>query len=436
MEVTAVRFEAFKSLYDLSCTLDHVTVLTGPNGSGKSNFVDAVNFLGEVYSNGLEIAVSRSGGYENIAHRRTRRAKRPIAVTIEVEITPADLRSSQIARYLDEQVEPPAELALRWIHSFALRTSGQSLRADYEVSDESVRLVDQNGADVFRQTREGNSIKTWVVQGRSDARRFIRELVRPYGDKRFEEFVSERTLTSTSLIIEQLAYANLLWTIRRAISGIRIFQLSPHECRLSGVPTPNASLERHGQNLPAAADHLRRNDSAAWSRVQSAMRSIIPGLTEIDVAYTEDRRLALQFKEKGIGRPWTTGEVSDGTIQALAMFIALFDERASLIVVEEPENSVHPWILRQFLDLCFEVRSKQVLLTTHSPVLLNYVSPDIVRLMSMHDHRSQVRRIVDMSADVARLALSGELSLFDAYDSGVMPESVPRGFRFDEDDRD
>lgn len=53
MEIRAVRFEAFKSLYDLSCTLEHMTVITGPNGSGKSNFVDALNFLAEVYEHGL-----------------------------------------------------------------------------------------------------------------------------------------------------------------------------------------------------------------------------------------------------------------------------------------------------------------------------------------------------------------------------------------------
>lgn len=430
MQLTAVRFEAFKSLYDLSCTLDQLTVITGPNGSGKSNFVDALDFLGEVYGHGLEIAVSRAGGYENIAHRRTRRAKKPIAFTVEVEIAKEDLGSRAFAWSDGEGTEWPEGLKLTFRHSFALRTAGQSLRADFEVSDESVELIDQKGAQVFRLTRDGTSVAAWVASGRSEEKRFIRDIVRPYGDKRYTEFVGQRPITPTSLILEQLIYANLLWDIKRALTGIRIFQLSPHECRQSGVPTPNANLERHGQNLPAAADHLRRNSPRAWTSVQSAMRAIIPGLTGIDVAYTEDRRLALQFREDGIGRPWTSGEVSDGTIQALALFIALFDDRSRLIVVEEPENSVHPWILRQFIDLCIE-SSRQVLLTSHSPVLLNYVPPEIVRLMSMRDHRSQIRRVVDMSDEVASLALSGELSLFDAYDSGVLPESVPRGFVID-----
>src|SRR4051812_17886352 len=91
MEVTRVHFEAFKSLYDVTCDLDHFTVITGSNGSGKSNLVDALNFLGEVYADGLEFAVSRAGGYDNIAHRRTRRAKRNISLEVEVRLDAEDL---------------------------------------------------------------------------------------------------------------------------------------------------------------------------------------------------------------------------------------------------------------------------------------------------------------------------------------------------------
>jgi hypothetical protein len=97
-----------------------------------------------------------------------------------------------------------------------------------------------------------------------------------------------------------------------------------------------------------------------------------------------------------------------------------------MIVVEEPENSVHPWILRQFLDLCQESR-KQILLTSHSPVLLNYVAPESIRLMAMRDHRSQIRRLVDLQDDAAALVLSGEVGFFDIYDAGAIPETVPRG---------
>jgi predicted ATPase len=430
MEISSVRVEAFKSLYDVECDLDHLTVLTGPNGSGKSNFVDALNFLGEVYEDGLEFAVSRAGGYDNIAHRRSRRAKRPIAFTVEVRITKADFTGRNSYIYREEPDEEiPSDFALTYRHSFAFHATGQSVIADFRVVKDTVELIDSKGAVVFSQMRESDSTVTLV----DESNRLTASMVRPFGEERYRELFSSRATRTTGVLTEAFDYPNVLWSVRRAIAGTRIFQLSPYQVRRAGVPTPNASLERHGENLPGAANHLRKNDASSWAQVEQAMRAIMPGLSGIDVVYTEDRRLALQFREQGVGRPWNTNEVSDGTIQALALFVALFDRRSLMLVIEEPENAVHPWILRQYIDLCRGIKAKQILMTSHSPVLLNYVDPEIVRLVALAQGKSEVHRLIDLAPEVGKLIIDGELGLFDFYDSGILPMTVPRGFSPDED---
>jgi predicted ATP-binding protein involved in virulence len=117
------------------------------------------------------------------------------------------------------------------------------------------------------------------------------------------------------------------------------------------------------------------------------------------------------------------------------MFTALYDRRSPMLVVEEPENSVHPWILRQFIDFCRDAPDKQILLTSHSPVLLNYVDPGIVRLIALSDGKSEVFRLIDMSPELGAAIISGGLSLFDFYDSGVLPQAVPRGLAPDDTDQ-
>ncbi len=431
MDVTAVRFEAFKSLYGVSCDLDHLTVLTGPNGSGKSNVVEALHFLGEVYAHGLEFAVSRAGGYDNIAHRRTRRAKRPVSVMVEVTVTAADIQRSG-ARFLRTNAEVPNDFLLKYRHTFAMKTAGQRLSEDFTVSADRIEISDKQDRLIASVTsgQDGNDgnphISTWA--SRAALRDpLIDELIQPLGDKRFKQYGMRRPFQRTSLVSDEMYYAALLYMVKRALAGTRVFQLSPYQCRGSGVSTPNAVLERHGENLPGAADHLRRNDRDGWRQVQSAMRTILPALVSIDIVHTEDRRLALQLREHGVGRAWNTGEVSDGTIQTLALLIALYDRRNPLLVIEEPENSVHPWILRRFLDLAKAAPGKQIVMTTHSPVLLNYVDPEIVRLVRMRNGRSEVSRLLSVSPDLRPLILAGELDLFDAYDSGVLVEAVPRG---------
>jgi predicted ATPase len=437
MEVTRVRFEAFKSLYDVTCDLDHFTVITGSNGAGKSNFVDALNFLGEVYRDGIEFAVGRAGGYDNVAHRRTRRAKRNVGFTIEGVVDSDELEEMVRMYNIPESAPGPIEKVrrLHYKHSFALGTASRSLLSDFVVTLDELWISDEDHRPLLNLRRSPRGTIDIHVERRASAP-WMKDLLEPFTDKRFVTFLEERPLTPTTLVTDQMFYGPIFQIVRRALSRTRIFQLSAHQCRASGVPTPNALLERHGQNMPGAADHLRRNDVEAWGRVQDAMRSILPGLASIDIAYTEDRRLALQFRERGVGRPWNTGEVSDGTIQSLALFIALYDSRAPLMIIEEPENSIHPWILRQFLDLCRDAKAKQIVVTSHSPVLLNYVPQESVRVMSIANGRSRIIRLLDAAPQIRELVMNGGLSVFEAYDSGLIREAVPGGLHSGELDED
>lgn len=430
MQLTSVRFEAFKSLYDVECPLDRFTVITGPNGAGKSNFVDALNFLGEVYADGLEFAVGRAGGYENIAHRRTRRAKKPIAMTVEAILDGKEIQE-MTRRYHRPRNggEVPDNFAITYTHRFALGTTTQSLLADFQVREDQIDLHDLQRRQLLRMWRSTDaSVKASVSKNRVNQYPWLSILLDPFTEPDFIRFINRRPSSPANLLTDEILYYGAIFShIRSALGGTRIFQLSPYQCRTSGVPTPNAVLERHGENLPGAADHLRRNAPRSWAQVQNAMRTILPDLESIDVVYTEDRRLALQFRDRSVGRPWNTGEVSDGTIQSLALFIALYDTRYPLLVIEEPENAVHPWILRQFLDQCMDT-FKQIIVTTHSPVVLNYVDPQVVRLMSIHNGRSHLQRLLDVSEDLAHVVLNGDVSMFDAYDSGMVRAALPRGY--------
>jgi predicted ATPase len=135
---------------------------------------------------------------------------------------------------------------------------------------------------------------------------------------------------------------------------------APLECRRAGAPTPNPDLDVHGANLPAVVDHMQRHSPRVWMKLVEAMRHIVPGLQEIRTGFTHNRLLTLQFVEEGTGRPWTAEEISDGTIQSLALFAAVFDPRTPLAFIEEPENAVHPWIVRSFVDACRAV-DKQII---------------------------------------------------------------------------
>lgn len=429
MKIRSVHFEAFKSLYDFTASLGELTVITGANGSGKSNLVDGLVFISQAYQHGLELAVSHAGGYENLAYRRTRRARKPIRLQVEVELSAKDvadgLRVLSGRKRNDKRKVEPAEFTdLIVRHDFAFGATSAKFTADFAVIQESLTISTIGGRDlaVVARLKEGG-IDVRRPENMDEFTNLVDNLVSGY-----EQYglLGDMKPDPSDLLFGRMFFIDLSWRIARFLSLVRVFQLSPHTSRLSGVASPRAQLESHGENLPGAADFLRRNNAESWENVESAMRTIIPTLEEISIAHTEDRRLAVQFRERGVGRPWNSSEVSDGTIQAFALLVAIFDPRASILVIEELENALHPWILRQLLEFCRE-SSRQILLTSHSPVLLSAVPPESVNLMWMEQGRSRIAQVASLDPEVAQDVLDGEITVFELLDSGAVAQALPRG---------
>ncbi|TDU87592.1 putative ATPase [Kribbella voronezhensis] len=426
MEIVRVGFRTLRSLYDVACDLDHFTVITGPNGSGKTNLVSAINLVGEIYRHGLEIAVSRAGGYDNLAHRRSRRATRPISIEVVAKLTAGEFGFTETE---SRGTTVPRDMEFEISHSFSFKTSSQSVLADYAVVEETITITNEDRLWLI-VFRDGQGRVSYDYSPPSRFRRdeAVSRMFRPFSSDRAIKNIVERETPSSSLIFDAPLYlSGILRIFISRLARMRIFQISPSSVRAPGVATPNSELERYGENLPGASVWMKQKDPRAWAQVENLMRSIFPALESIDIAYTEDRRLVLQFKERDVQRNWSSSDLSDGTMQALALFVALYDRRTPLLVIEEPENSVHPWILRQFIDLCREA-PKQIVLTTHSPVLLDYVSPNCIRLMTIGSGRSSLRRLLDYAPQVRDLIKEGEMTAFDVYDSGLIPDAMPLGF--------
>ena len=147
MKITEVSIRNYKSLKDISIQPKDLSVLVGANASGKSNFSDCVDFVAETYRHGLEIAVARKGGYENIAFRRKRRSMSPISVDLHAELATEDLRFTSRKR-------PSLYVGARFNHTFDFVARGYSIRASYEISTESIEI----------QRLMGFGIEVFIIQ--------------------------------------------------------------------------------------------------------------------------------------------------------------------------------------------------------------------------------------------------------------------------------
>ena len=96
------------------------------------------------------------------------------------------------------------------------------------------------------------------------------------------------------------------------------------------------------------------------------------------------------------------GLESDGTIRLVALLAAMYQPVApSILVLEEPEVGLHPGVLGALAELIEEASTRmQVLVTTHSPDLIDRFDPDVVRIVEKVDGESVIGRVDPTQRDL------------------------------------
>lgn len=387
-----------------------MTFIIGANASGKSNFVESLDFLSHAMRENLQYAVAEKGGYFAICHRRQRRAKGAISFNVG-----SSVRFSNI-------------LTCEFEYSFALRTIGEDIRAEYFVDQETLKLDFFSDGDpaqfvqsitIARRDTE-NGEKKYVLDlaplldfsGPSAPDKKIKELVESFQaiGRFFEHAV--RPEKQNLLLSGVMRSFPIFSQIVEQIAGIRVFQLNPRIARQPSAPSIHGELGRRGENLAAAVDQMKISDPNGFATLAAWIKDVVPTLRNVIPDYTDTRQLGLFFEEEGIGTRWYAEDMSDGTIMSLALFLALLDKRHKTVVIEEPENTLHPWILKKFLTRCRELTpQRQIIITTHSPLAVSSAQPGELFVVERISGISSVRPARDIEPELESILHGSTIDL-------------------------
>ena len=134
----------------------------------------------------------------------------------------------------------------------------------------------------------------------------------------------------------------------------------------------------HGENLAAVIDTLCQDD-AARNAYLSWLQELRPEeVTDVGVLRGALGELLFMLDEGG--RKFPAPALSDGTLRFAALAAAFFQpDMPKLMTIEEIENGVHPGRLRLLTELLrsqSEQTDTQVIATTHSPLLIEWLQPE------------------------------------------------------------
>jgi predicted ATPase len=135
--------------------------------------------------------------------------------------------------------------------------------------------------------------------------------------------------------------------------------------------------------LANVIQYLGESNPDRLKKILDILSKRIPQLERVDAELLTDGRLLLQIKDAPFERPILARFASDGTLKMLAYLVLIYDpEPAPFIGIEEPENYLHPRLLPELVEECgLATNRTQLMMTTHSPFILNSLQPEQVRIL-------------------------------------------------------
>ncbi len=151
----------------------------------------------------------------------------------------------------------------------------------------------------------------------------------------------------------------------------------------------------------------RDQEPSTWTReVVAGLRRLTGDVRDIKVSKAASYLVA-QFRHGGKGKWFDAGQESDGTLRVAGILTALLqDPPLPLVGIEEPELTVHPGALPLLMDYLRQASDRsQVLLTTHSPELLNLVKADEVRVVVRSNSGTRIGGMAEEQRDAVAKGL-------------------------------
>lgn len=208
------------------------------------------------------------------------------------------------------------------------------------------------------------------------------------------------------------------WLLDQLLTGALFFDPKWTDLRVAARPGLDRTLMASGENLPWLALSLHRTDPERFAMWVGHVQTALPQISDISVhEREEDHHAYFRVTYEG-GFSVTSSGLSEGTLRIMAFtLVAYLPDPPSLLVVEEPENSIHPQAIEAIMQSLRSLYEGQVWVSTHSPVVL--ADGELSELVISRLDRSGAATVV-RGEDHPRLAQwKGAIDLGSLFATGV-----------------
>jgi len=226
---------------------------------------------------------------------------------------------------------------------------------------------------------------------------------------------NERLLLGSKLEIDRQKVAAGTWIAAicshtskatEYLASLRSYNFITSSMRRTDSAKKNLILDKDGGNLAQVLLSLHNERPKTFDKIEDMLKQAIPQIDELLTPLTEEGQTYVAMREKGFEAPFNYFQLSDGTLKLLAYIAAIASEEANVVCFEEPENFIHPRLFELLVEV-LKKSDKQIILSTHSPYLVDFVEPEDVIIVEKKGKETVTSRIVDGDKLKERLAELG-----------------------------
>ena len=170
-----------------------------------------------------------------------------------------------------------------------------------------------------------------------------------------------------------------------------------------------------GSNLTIVLNNIMRVKEDR-RRFLNLFRDLLPFIHDINMERAVDKSIFFRLYEKYAEKKGLPAFlISDGTVNIIALIIALYFQQKQVVIIEEPERNVHPYLISRVIDMFREVsKNKQVLATTHNPEMVKHADLENILFIARDDKGfSRITKPAD--SDEIKIFLENEMGIDDLF---------------------
>ncbi len=370
MKIKKLLIENFKSFGKVEVTFQSINLLIGANASGKSNLITLFEFLKNIQTFGIEDAISKMGGFDSLLNINANSR----GFTIELELEDDNVLStedvSEGIQILKKRIniEYKIEVSQKGSH-FQIREeiSFKEIFVEYNQMTEHETVLCETAYGVtnkfgrfetFENKSNTKSLSNGVIP-RIDA-------VFPFSAQMLNTLNKEYKNRSV------LEYRGIF--IPSNLFQFGIYDIQPHLAKQNNLNASIDTLHKDASNLTQVVNQILKKDIETVQQFIASVGGVLDFIDDIKVDRFENL-LFMKIKEVYNKEFTDSTLISDGTASVIAMIVALYNQPFQISFFEEPEQAIHPALIRQIVERFYEEANymdKQLFITTHSPEMLKY----------------------------------------------------------------